>query len=150
MDLLVNLTTPACPLKGQIEADIRRALAPLGAEEVRVRFGGGVRPPERYALPGVKHVVAVASGKGGVGKSTVAANLALALSREGAKVGLLDADLYGPSQAKMFGPRACASRWTRTAGSSPWRPTGSRSSPSPTSSPRGRPWPGGGPSSTAP
>lgn len=103
MDLLVNLTTPACPLKGQIEADIRRALAPLGAEEVRVRFGGGVRPPERYALPGVKHVVAVASGKGGVGKSTVAANLALALSREGAKVGLLDADLYGPSQAKMFG-----------------------------------------------
>ena len=103
VDLLVNLTTPACPLKGQIEADIRRALAPLGAEEVRVRFGGGVRPPERYALPGVKHVVAVASGKGGVGKSTVAANLALALSREGAKVGLLDADLYGPSQAKMFG-----------------------------------------------
>ncbi|WP_022798284.1 Mrp/NBP35 family ATP-binding protein [Thermus islandicus] len=102
VDLLVNLTTPACPLKGQIEADIRRALAPL-AEEVRVRFGGSVRPPEQYPIPGVKHVVAVASGKGGVGKSTVAANLALALSLEGARVGLLDADLYGPSQAKMLG-----------------------------------------------
>ena len=102
VDLLVNLTTPACPLKAQIEADIRRALAPLAAE-VRVRFGGGVRPPEQYPIPGVKHVVAVASGKGGVGKSTVAANLALALSREGARVGLLDADLYGPSQAKMLG-----------------------------------------------
>ncbi|MCS7218115.1 MAG: Mrp/NBP35 family ATP-binding protein [Thermus sp.] len=103
VDLLIQLTTPACPLKGQIEAEIRRALAPLGLEEVRVRFGGGVRPPEQYPLPGVKHVVAVASGKGGVGKSTVAANLALALAREGAAVGLLDADLYGPSQAKMFG-----------------------------------------------
>lgn len=103
VDLLIHLTTPACPLKGQIEADILRALKPLGAEEVRVRFGGGVRPPEQYPIPGVKHVVAVASGKGGVGKSTVAANLALALAREGAKVGLLDADLYGPSQAKMFG-----------------------------------------------
>ncbi len=102
VDLLVNLTTPACPLKGQIEADIRRALSPL-AGEVRVRFGGGVRPPEQYPIPGVKHVVAVASGKGGVGKSTVAANLALALSLEGARVGLLDADLYGPSQAKMLG-----------------------------------------------
>jgi ATP-binding protein involved in chromosome partitioning len=102
-DLLIHLTTPACPLKGQIEADIRRALMPLGLEEVRVRFGGGVRPPEQYPIPGVKHVVAVASGKGGVGKSTVAANLALALSREGAQVGLLDADLYGPSQAKMLG-----------------------------------------------
>ncbi|MEN2981447.1 MAG: Mrp/NBP35 family ATP-binding protein [Thermus sp.] len=103
LDLLIQLTTPACPLKGQIEAEIRRALAPLGLEEVRVRFGGGVRPPEQYPIPGVKHVVAVASGKGGVGKSTVAANLALALAREGAAVGLLDADLYGPSQAKMFG-----------------------------------------------
>jgi ATP-binding protein involved in chromosome partitioning len=102
-DLLINLTTPACPLKGQIEADIRRALSPLGLEEVRVRFGGGVRAPEQYPIPGVKHVVAVGSGKGGVGKSTVAANLALALSREGARVGLLDADLYGPSQAKMLG-----------------------------------------------
>lgn len=103
VDLLINLTTPACPLKGQIEADIRRALHPLGVEEVRVRFGGGVKAPEQYPIPGVKHVVAVGSGKGGVGKSTVAANLALALLQEGARVGLLDADLYGPSQAKMFG-----------------------------------------------
>ncbi|KGQ20981.1 Mrp/NBP35 family ATP-binding protein [Thermus filiformis] len=102
-ELLIELTTPACPLKGQIEADIQRALLPLGLEEVRVRFGGGVRAPQQYPIPGVKHVVAVASGKGGVGKSTVAANLALALKEEGARVGLLDADIYGPSQAKMFG-----------------------------------------------
>ena len=102
-ELLIELTTPACPLKGQIEAEIRRALFPLGLEEVSVRFGGGVKAPLQYPIPGVKHVVAVASGKGGVGKSTVAANLALALKEEGAKVGLLDADIYGPSQAKMFG-----------------------------------------------
>ena len=60
-------------------------------------------PPQKIALPGVRHVVAVASGKGGVGKSTVAANLALALARTGAKVGLLDADIYGPSVPIMFG-----------------------------------------------
>ncbi len=101
--LSIRLTTPACPLKGEIEARIRQALAPLGVEAVEVAFSGTVQAPREYPLPGVKHVVAVASGKGGVGKSTVAAHLALALAQEGAQVGLLDADLYGPSQAKMWG-----------------------------------------------
>ncbi|MBS0658039.1 MAG: Mrp/NBP35 family ATP-binding protein [Verrucomicrobia bacterium] len=69
--------------------------------------GGGVQAGERQSeIPGVKHIVAVASGKGGVGKSTVAANLALALAATGAKVGLCDCDLYGPSVALMFGVRA--------------------------------------------
>ncbi|MGQ9692693.1 MAG: Mrp/NBP35 family ATP-binding protein [Thermaceae bacterium] len=103
VEVVIELTTPACPLKDRIEADIRRVLLPLGLEEVTVRFSGGVKAPVQYPIPGVKHVVAVASGKGGVGKSTVAANLALALKEEGASVGLLDADIYGPSQAKMFG-----------------------------------------------
>lgn len=99
----INLTTPACPLKGQIEADVRRAIAKAGASEIEVHFGAQVRAPEQMPLPGIKHVVAVASGKGGVGKSTVAANLAVSLALDGAKVGLLDADIYGPSQAQMFG-----------------------------------------------
>src|SRR2546421_2161922 len=60
-------------------------------------------PQQKLALPGVKHVLAVASGKGGVGKSTVAANLALALQMSGKKVGLMDADIYGPSVPIMFG-----------------------------------------------
>lgn len=103
--LTVNLTTPACPLKGQIEADIRRALAQVaGVSQVELSFGAQVRASaQREQLPGVKHIVAVGSGKGGVGKSTVAANLAASLALEGAQVGLLDADIYGPSQAKMFG-----------------------------------------------
>lgn len=99
----INLTTPACPLKGKIEADVRAALQQAGATEIEVHFGANVRAPAQMALPGIKYVVAVGSGKGGVGKSTVAANLALALSLEGAKVGLLDADIYGPSQAQMLG-----------------------------------------------
>lgn len=102
----INLTTPACPLKGQIESDVRSTLARLGASEVEIQFGAQVRAPVQMALPGVKHVVAIGSGKGGVGKSTVAANLAVALAQDGAKVGLLDADIYGPSQAQMFGTQA--------------------------------------------
>ncbi|MCS7057540.1 MAG: Mrp/NBP35 family ATP-binding protein [Meiothermus sp.] len=99
----INLTTPACPLKERIAEDVRSALEPLGAAEVEVHFGAQVRGPQNPPLPGIKHIVAVASGKGGVGKSTVAANLAVALAQEGARVGLLDADIYGPSQAQMFG-----------------------------------------------
>ncbi len=99
----VQLTTPACPMKAQIEADVVRAVSAVaGVRRVDVDFTAQVRGTPQEALPGVKHVIAVGSGKGGVGKSTVAANLAAALARDGAAVGLLDADIYGPSQAKMF------------------------------------------------
>jgi len=100
----VNLTTPACPLKATIEADVRAAVMGVsGVRTVHVEFGAQVRAPQSPPLPGVKHVVAIGSGKGGVGKSSVAANIAVALAHSGARVGLLDADVYGPSQAHMMG-----------------------------------------------
>lgn len=99
----VQLTTPACPMKAQIEREVRAAVgAVAGVTRVDVTLGAQVRPAPQGNLPGVKHVVAVGSGKGGVGKSTIAANLAAALALDGADVGLLDADIYGPSQARMF------------------------------------------------
>jgi ATP-binding protein involved in chromosome partitioning len=100
----VELTTPACPLKGKIEFDVTEAVMKIpGAKSVNVTFGAQVRPPTENALPGVKHVIVVGSGKGGVGKSTVATNLALSLAQDGAAVGLLDSDVYGPSVAHMMG-----------------------------------------------
>jgi ATP-binding protein involved in chromosome partitioning len=99
----VNLTTPACPMKATIEGDVKAAVSAIeGVERVDVNFTAHVKDGGKQAMPGVKHVIAVGSGKGGVGKSTVAANLAASLALEGAAVGLLDADIYGPSQAKMF------------------------------------------------
>jgi ATP-binding protein involved in chromosome partitioning len=103
------LTTAACPLKEQIEGDARAAVAALpGVLEVVIRTTSRVRKPkdptaDRKALTGVAHVIAVGSGKGGVGKSTVAANLAVSLAASGAKVGLLDGDIYGPNLPRMLG-----------------------------------------------
>ncbi len=103
----MELTTPACPLRDQIEADARSALLAVGASEVAITWSAAVRgaAPASGAqlLPGVKNVVAVASGKGGVGKSTIAVNLAVALARAGASVGLLDADITGPNVPLMIG-----------------------------------------------
>ena len=95
----VELTTPACPLKEKIEGDCKEALAPMGVTNIKITFGAQVRGSKVGAgqtdlLPTVKNVVLVASGKGGVGKSTVAANLAVALKMHGATTGLLDADIY--------------------------------------------------------
>ena len=104
----VELTTPACPLKETINTDCRKALSPLGIQDLEISFGAQVRGSKSGAgqtdlLPTVKNVVLVAAGKGGVGKSTVAVNLAMALKQHGAAVGLLDADIYGPSVPILMG-----------------------------------------------
>jgi ATP-binding protein involved in chromosome partitioning len=103
----IELTTPACPLKDEIETRVHAALDPIGVESVALTWGASVRRAAprtaEQLLPGVKNVLAVASGKGGVGKSTVAVNLAVALARDGASVGLLDADITGPNVPLMLG-----------------------------------------------
>ncbi len=106
----VILTTPACPLKEMIEKACINAIHMLVDKEAEVKVHltsrtTTNRKDNKDLLPGVKNIIAVMSGKGGVGKSTVAVNLALGLAAEGAKVGLLDADIYGPSVPIMLGIR---------------------------------------------
>jgi ATP-binding protein involved in chromosome partitioning len=102
----IELTTPACPLKDEIQSRVEAALKPIGAEDIEVGWAATVRrstPTSPQMLPGVKNIVAVASGKGGVGKTTVSVNLAVALAQAGASVGLLDADITGPNIPMMIG-----------------------------------------------
>ena len=106
----IVLTTPACPMKDMMVNACKTAIRMMVDSEIAVEVSTTSRVrasiPMSETLPGVKHVIAVASGKGGVGKSTLSASLALALSGMGAKVGLLDADIYGPSVPTMFGVSA--------------------------------------------
>lgn len=104
----VELTTPACPVKDVIKKDVEKALRSVaGVTDIDVTMGARVRSSTKIGpqdlIPSVKNVLLVGAGKGGVGKSTCAVNLAVALARTGAKVGLLDADFYGPSVPLMTG-----------------------------------------------
>src|SRR6266540_3931002 len=108
----IELTTPACPVKDQLRDQARAAVMQLpGVSAVDVKMSARVREAvgsdgARQSLPGVKNVIAVGAGKGGVGKTTVAVNLAIALAKCGSKVGIIDADIYGPNVPIMLGMKS--------------------------------------------
>lgn len=106
VSVTINLTTPACPVKDQLKEQAAAVIRALpGVRDVNVEMTAQVtqQGPPREIATGVKHFIAVTSGKGGVGKSTVAVNLAVALAQTGAKVGILDCDVYGPDIPMMMG-----------------------------------------------
>jgi ATP-binding protein involved in chromosome partitioning len=108
ISLTIQLTTPACPLKDKIGGDVKDALAKLpGFKSVNIEFGAqvasGLPQSLRTQIPNIKNIIGVSAGKGGVGKTTVACNLAVALAKCGAQVGLLDADIHGPNVPIMMG-----------------------------------------------
>ncbi len=115
----IELTTPACPVKKEMEQWARDAVSKVeGIRDVRIQMSAavtkGTAAEGKQVIAGVKNIVAVGSGKGGVGKTSVTVNLAIALAQKGAKVGLLDADIYGPNVPLMMGiegqPRAVNDR----------------------------------------